>query len=461
MIGYETTILGMTILNCLSANEKEIERIRKTLREQYKFEFDIYKVFEGMINGIELIVQERYREKRNFNILNQNITVDDLLQYLKKVGITVEKEDVDILIKLKSKTNNNILTICDLFKFLIGEDFEEQMLNFSLIKIPYCSLGITSEIEYLVNTIFEKEIEFIKQIKFLVKQITKKSDFSLNAFYELLCKGDDNFSITYNSLKHFYTNIIKINYISEGDISLLLKVLDFDNDNIITFSDLKRIFEININTEQLNINNNVKKEDKFISIERIEKQFLCYVNDLLKYEHKIEIEKENFISSHSEFSIHKLFNYLLISKLSTSISFKSLFLSFTKLNIYLTEKEMNLLTKRIDHFNQTNTTYDKLYMLIMPMKQIEIKNINPEEEILPNILLYLKTLIQTMIIVEKQINMLKKNFSYIFTAQNLSTLFNYINKDNVNNPFLSYSNFCHYLKKKGILNSSISPLDIS
>ena len=132
--------------------------------EQYKFEFDIYKVFAGMINGIELIVQERYREKRNFNILNQNITVDDLLLYLKKVGITVEKEDVDILIKLKSKTNNNILTICDLFKFLIGEDFEEQMLNFSLIKIPYCSLGITSEIEYLVNTIFEKEIEFIKQI---------------------------------------------------------------------------------------------------------------------------------------------------------------------------------------------------------------------------------------------------------------------------------------------------------
>ena len=81
MIGYETTILGMTILNCLSANEKEIERIRKTLREQYKFEFDIYKVFAGMINGIELIVQERYREKRNFNILNQNITVDDLLLY--------------------------------------------------------------------------------------------------------------------------------------------------------------------------------------------------------------------------------------------------------------------------------------------------------------------------------------------------------------------------------------------
>ena len=165
-----------------------------------------------------------------------------------------------------------------------------------------------------------------------------------------------------------------------------------------------------------------------------------------------------FIQTHSEFSLQKLFNFLLLSKYNTNISYKDLFISLSKIDLHLTDKDMSLLAQRIDHFFLTNTTYQKLFSLLMPLSSIKhINDFNesfPESSLLPSTLTSLSILISSMIYKEKTLNNIKHSHSKYFTSENITLLFNTINPNTF--PYMTYTDFTRYIRRKGISASSIA-----
>ena len=445
MISYETNGIMCTVLERIKQMMHKVNQLRNAMMEN-----------EGMLVDIKNILL--YIKNNNCydyvesDIRTMKITTDDLV---KKIDCT--REEGEKIIRLFGKYGDNI-TICDLYRLITGDDYKEKFnamceYSFTKMKYKYYDSDIGSEVEYYVMKIFEEILSMIKDIKYYIETIITRKDFNVNSMYDAL-SDKAQYVITVKSIILFYRNVLK--ELTKEEAILLLSFLDMNNDHSVDFNDFKRLIDTftPINNKSFDL---VQSAD-IIPIEKVEEVFIAYIKDLLRYESEIDKEKEKFIQTHSEFSIKKLFDFLLLSKYNSNISYKDLFISLSKIDLHLTDKDMSLLAQRIDHFFITNTTYQKLFSLLMPLSSIKhINDFNesfPDSSLLQSTLTSLSFLISSMIYKEKTLNNIKHSHSKYFTSSNITLLFNMINPNTV--PYMTYSDFIRYIRRKGIIASSIA-----
>ena len=445
MIGYETNGIMCTVLERIKEMMKRVNQLRNGLMENEGMLVDIKNIFLFIKNNNSYDYVES-------DIRTMKITTDDIV---KKINCT--SEEGEIIIKLFAKNGDNI-TICDLYRLITGDDYTEKFnamceYSFTKMKYKYYDSDIGSEVEYYIMKILEEILSMIKDIRFYIETMIKRKDFNVNSMYDAL-SDKDHYAITVKSIIIFHRKVLK--EITKEESMILLSFLDMNNDHSVDFNDFKRLIDTfsPINSKTFNL----VHSDSIIPIEKIEEVFIAYIKDLLRYEGEINNEKEMFIQTHSEFSLQKLFNFLLLSKYNTNISYKDLFISLSKIDLHLTDKDMSLLAQRIDHFFLTNTTYQKLFSLLMPLSSIKhINDFNesfPESSLLPSTLTSLSILISSMIYKEKTLNNIKHSHSKYFTSENITLLFNTINPNTF--PYMTYTDFTRYIRRKGISASSIA-----
>ena len=445
MISYETNGIMCTVLERIKQMMHKVNQLRNAMMEN-----------EGMLVDIKNILL--YIKNNNCydyvesDIRMMKITTDDLVK-----KINCMNEEGEKIIRLFGKDGDNI-TICDLYRLITGDDYKEKFnamceYSFTKMRYKYYDSDIGSEVEYYVMKIFEEILSMIKDIKYYIETMITRKDFNVNSMYDAL-SDKAQYVITVNSIILFYRNVLK--ELTKEEAILLLSFLDMNNDHSVDFNDFKRLIDTftPINNKSFDL---VQSAD-IIPIEKVEEIFIAYIKDLLRYESEIDKEKENFIQTHSEFSIKKLFDFLLLSKYNSNISYKDLFISLSKIDLHLTDKDMSLLAQRIDHFFITNTTYQKLFSLLMPLSSIKhINDFNesfPDSSLLQSTLTSLSFLISSMIYKEKTLNNIKHSHSKYFTSSNITLLFNMINPNTV--PYMTYSDFARYIRRKGIVASSIA-----
>lgn len=444
MISYETNGIMCTVLERIKQMMYKVNQLRNALMENEGMLVDIKNIFLYFKNN-------NCYDYVESDIRTMKITTEDLV---KKIDCT--SEEGEKIIRLFGKDGDNI-TICDLYRLITGDDYTEKFnamceYSFTKMKYKYYDSDIGSEVKYYVMKIFEEILSMIKDIKYYIETMIKRKDFNVNSMYDAL-SDKAQYVITVNSIIMFYRNVLK--ELTKEEAILLLSFLDMNNDHSVDFNDFKRLIDTftTINTKSLDL---VKSAD-IIPTEKVEEVFIAYIKDLLRYESEIDKEKENFIQTHSEFSIKKLFDFLLLSKYNINISYKDLFISLSKIDLHLTDKDMSLLAQRIDHFFITNTTYQKLFSLLMPLSSIKhINDFNesfPDSSLLQSTLTSLSFLISSMIYKEKTLNNIKHSHSKYFTSANITLLFNLINPNTV--PYMTYSDFARYIRRKGIVASSI------
>ncbi len=222
MFSYETQKLIIKLLLLISKKEKEVEINRQILAQNPYF--DIYQLFCFMD-----------REKKNY------IDTFNIMDFFHRNAVYPNKLEVDFIILSHDEDEDNKLSYSEFLNMIISQK------NICLRKITRERIGYSNnknnipyEVDHCLLILLEKEIDFIRSISNIIKEIKEKKDFNIHNIFHLLIGYQ---YITEESL----TNFLNKNYINfnEDDIKFIMKRMDFNKDGKVNFQEFHTFFCFN------------------------------------------------------------------------------------------------------------------------------------------------------------------------------------------------------------------------
>lgn len=456
MLSLETGKAICTMFNAMISSEKKCISLSEKLIQTNSLNVDVAQIFSSIANDENL----------------KELKINDFSRYLSRGGKTpyTSKEIYDFVRISTRDKGKDTLTLCDLYYLIFKTETSERWhLNFNFMKLRnnIYRVNIPREAEDLIQLIIITQIELVKILSYYIKILrTKRNDFQVYTLYQLIREGHGY--PTTKSIKNFYESYYMDGPLTERDYSILLKRLDIDRDNTVSFDDIERIFSIGSNPKESiksESSSSLSLRNSSPSIKEVEEKFILYIKDMCLCEKKIEKAKKDFISMNSDFNIITLFEFLnplfYLSNINEKHSrmkpkvFKD---SLTKLNLYISDKERDLLMNRVNSLNR-EITLERLAELILPLfctrEELVVEQKPKVDSFLGSTVKNLKQLIQLMILCEAKLNNIKKDFSAFFQTDLLTEYFNtQLVKGEV--PYVMFGDFYRYLKVKGVLDSTIT-----
>ena len=241
MLSIETERIISKFLITLLEEESKIQRCKDELINNCNF--NPYQCFT-YINNIKDTIDNN--DIYNFMNLNSiNITLDE--SYLIILYFDIKSQNFWYF-------DNFIIFLINNYNILNNN----KRLNFTSNKVQ-----ITDIIKQLLLNIFKAELQLIHKTIPLVNQIKKRYDYNINDLFKALSFNKNN--INTKSLDYF---LIRNGHCSNSDMKLnsIINRLSLSKSDIVTFSDLQRLFEIGYC--------NKGKSDLYISMFNCPKDFI-------------------------------------------------------------------------------------------------------------------------------------------------------------------------------------------
>ena len=411
------------ILLCLSEDERLIDITRELLCQDLKF--DPLSLFNYIISKKNY--SDNFLTYENFdNFINNDLRIND--------------QDTQQLFFLYDYKRDNVLTY-DEFINLFNPYSNKQLKRFL-----YSRIGINSDIKFLDNTtllllnnLFMKEFKLIENIKAGIKfQI---ENFDCKKMFNTISENENE--INEDNLKKF---LLKCNliYFEQEDINAILRRLDINRDNNITFEDFNILF--NIENEYMNnlLNPNRNYTSGLILKQLNNENPNNLFKQLLKKYFKIFMSAEDFIEKakidlilRADFNIKDAF---LLFTLNKNITYENLINYFKIIfkpisNIIINENDIKLLMRRGDLMHNNYIDENNFFDLLIPFekeyRQISEKKLNLNNNKYPyfneGTIIYLNRVLESIIENERAKNNLRE--SLIGYLNDIKLLFkNYSNE---------------------------------
>ena len=220
MLSYETEEDICKIFMIISEAECKCEIARKNLNQMEKF--NPYKIFKRIDN-----------DNTNY------ITDSNLIDFFQSNQIYCTNNEAKFIISFYDSNSKKCLNYSQFLNIIIENDNENILLNKNEDLLDSDD-KISYQIEYALCRLFEKEINLVRNLEFLISDLKERRDFSIFDMFYLL-KNESN-EISQVTLSKFLKSH-DINF-NDDDIMRILKRCDVDKNLHITMEDIQKIFGI-------------------------------------------------------------------------------------------------------------------------------------------------------------------------------------------------------------------------
>ena len=395
------------ILLGLSEDERLIDIGRELLCQDLKY--DPLALFNYIIS------------KKNYS--DNFLTYQDFDNFINN-DLRISDQDTQQLFYLYDYKRDNILTYDEFINLFIP--YSNQQLK----RFLYSRIGINSDIKFLDNTtllllnnLFMKEFKLIENIKTRIK--LQIENFDCKKMFNTISENENE--INEENLKKF---LLKCNliYFEQEDINAILRRLDINRDNNITFEDFNILF--NIENEYMNniLNPNRNYSSGLILKQLNNENSNNLFKQLLKKYFKIFMSAEDFIEKakvdlilRADFNIKDAF---LLFTLTKNITYENLINYFKIIfkpisNIVINENDIKLLMRRGDLMHNNYIDENNFFDLLIPFekeyRQISEKKIHLNNNKYPyfneGTIIYLNRVLESIIENERTKNNLREALS--------------------------------------------------
>ena len=395
------------ILLGLSEDERLIDIGRELLCQDLKY--DPLALFNYIIS------------KKNYS--DNFLTYQDFDNFINN-DLRINDQDTQQLFYLYDYKRDNVLTYDEFINFFIPNS------NLQLKRFLYSRTGINSDIQFLDNTtllllnnLFMKEFKLIENIKTRIK--LQIENFDCKKMFNTISENENE--INEENLKKF---LLKCNliYFEQEDINAILRRLDINRDNNITFEDFNILF--NIENEYMNniLNPNRNYSSGLILKQLNNENSNNLFKQLLKKYFKIFMSAEDFIEKakidlilRADFNIKDAF---LLFTLNKNITYENLINYFKIIfkpisNIVINENDIKLLMRRGDLMHNNYIDENNFFDLLIPFekeyRQISEKKLNLNNNKYPyfneGTIIYLNRVLESIIENERAKNNLRESLS--------------------------------------------------
>jgi len=217
MVGHHTEYKVATLFQTISNGEKDIEISRQVLAERSAFE--PYTAF-----------------KRLTRLDTSNLTVYQVVDFLRENNFTVLERDVRNVFRAYSTSPDGRLTYTDFLELVLPRtntvlrEIATQRDSYHVAEdeiLPY-------EVELGLAKILDKEVNLSRKVELLKEDLVSRYDFNLRTIHEIVAEAGEG-RIDYDALYAF----LQKNNISviERDVVALLRRTDVDRDGRLSYSE--------------------------------------------------------------------------------------------------------------------------------------------------------------------------------------------------------------------------------
>ena len=377
--------------------------------------------------------------KKNYS--DNFLTYEDFDNFINN-DLRINNQDSQKLFQLYDSKRDNILTYDEFINIF------NPISNLQLKRFLYNRIGVNTDIKFLDNTtllllnnLFIKEFQLIENIKTRIK--LRIGEFDCKKIFNTITENQNE--INKENLNNF---LLKCNliYFEEEDLNAILRRLDINRDDKITFEDFNIMFNIG-NDYMFNLLNPIRNYSTGLKIRQLNKEnedsnlfkklIQKYFKEFMSAEDYIEKAKIDLILR-ADFNINDAFLLFTLNKGKNITNenlinyFKTIFKPIS--NIVINENDIKLLMKRGDlmhnNFIDEGNFFDLIKNKKKEYRQIIEKKINANNNKFPyfneGTLIYLNRVLECIIEHERT----KNNIRY--------TLSSYLN--DIKSLFIKYSN---------------------
>ena len=192
----------------IAEGERSIEITRRVLSDC--LEFDSLKIFKNLDY-----------DKKNV------ISPKNIIDYFFKKNINISLEEAKLIILFYDKDHDGLLSYDELIDLIQTKNIKDVK---KIKKYVFNESGISYNIEFSLEKLFEKELTLSKEIIFSLNGLKRYANYDIHEIFHLL---KDSNGITIESLNNFFEK----NSISflESDINFIFNRLDINKDGIVDF----------------------------------------------------------------------------------------------------------------------------------------------------------------------------------------------------------------------------------
>ena len=236
-----------------------------------KTEQNLIELFIAISTGEEKINQLKQNIITNYNInpiqlffkldINNkgHLSKNDISSYLKFYSINFTYTDIDYIFYFYDKDNDNFLNFYEFLNLIISDSnylykklFKKKYRN-NKIDENEINADIDKNIEKSILKIFQEEIDFARNLKELILNLKKNSDFMIqNAFYEIKSYS----YITNDSLKAFFDRN-EVTYNDKFIKNIFSRFDTKETSGKISFNKFKIFCDLPYNSHKVNKNNTI------------------------------------------------------------------------------------------------------------------------------------------------------------------------------------------------------------
>lgn len=414
------------IFKALAKGENEIELSRQVLCENN--DYDPYSLF-------------KYLDSKNRNRINN----EDIINYLSTNKIFISPQEADYIIMFYDEDFDGELSYLEFTNLIQSSN------TLSQFKINY---GINNNSKQLISPninlslrkVLEKELELTRRLVTMINEVSKKYDFNLHNVYDSLKSWT---TICFDTIDKFLTKTMITH--NNRDVRNIIKRLDLNRDGRVDLKELHYFFGFkemylmstkNINTPNISISNSIE-----------ETKFVDYLKYIIQTEESIEDRKTDLALRH-DFNIEnsfRIFDYDNQGIITPQKLKQGLF----KLEIYVSDTDINILMNKYDSQRQGQLAYGDLFDMLSPFEKdlrCMVENRKPTNEpFMLSTKIYLVNLLKDIIDFELKINALKSGF--ISLRKRLKEIFAMLDRNN--HGYFDFKDWEDFLNKKKLCTNNI------
>ena len=415
-ISNETINKLALIFKALAEGERNVELTRQVLCDNN--DYDPYTIFKLI-------------DMNNKNRINN----EDIVSFLNKNKVYISKEEASFIIMFYDEDFD------DEFSYLEFTNMIQSNNKITDFKYNNNSTNVLSyNVTLTFRKILEKELELVRRLTSMIKDIKSRYDFNLHNIYDILKSWT---SICFDSINKFLSNAMIAH--NNNDVRNIIKRLDFNRDGRVELKELHYFFGYK---EMYLMNTNPNHNSITFSNTIEENKFNDYIKMIIETEEKIEGRKTDLALRH-DFNIENVFR-LFDKENKAYITPLNLKEGLYRLEIFVSDIEINILMNKYDTHRRGHLSYGDLFDMLTPFDKdlrCMVENRKPNSEpFMLSTKIYLVNLLKDIIDYELKINVLKSG--YMSMRKRLKEIFALLDRNN--HGYFDYNDWEEYLSRNKI-----------